>query len=121
VETAQICRLLQGAGSACGFIGATYLAMRGFPPRYLATAIGFTQCFGMLGGAAGQFAVGRLIHGVIRWQQFWWMSGLGIFVIAILVLIATPKDPDGTRASQGSWLAMFAPYKEVLANPQSYL
>jgi MFS family permease len=121
VETAQIGRLLQGAGSACGFIGATYLATRGFPPRYLATAIGFTQCFGMLGGAAGQFAVGRLIHGVISWQQFWWMSGLGIFVIAILVLIATPKDHDGTRASQGSWLAMFAPYKEVLANPQSYL
>ncbi|MEX3985355.1 MFS transporter [Paraburkholderia sp. EG287A] len=121
VETAQIGRLLQGAGSACGFIGATYLATRGFPPRYLATAVGFTQCFGMLGGAAGQFAVGRLIHGVITWQKFWWMSGLGIFVIATLVLLATPKDHDGTRASQGSWMTMFTPYKEVLSNPQSYL
>jgi MFS family permease len=121
VETAEIGRLLQGAGSACAFIGATYLATRGFPPRYLATAIGFTQCFGMLGGAAGQFAVGRLVHGVITWQQFWWMSGLGIFVIAILILVATPKDHDGTRASQWSWLTMFTPYKEVLSNPQSYL
>jgi len=121
VETAQIGRLLQGAGSACAFIGATYLATRGFPPRYLATAIGFTQCFGMLGGAAGQFAVGRLIHGVITWQQFWWVSGLAILVIAVLVLVATPKDHDGTVASRGSWLTMFTPYKEVLSNPQSYL
>jgi MFS family permease len=121
VETAQIGRLLQGAGSACAFIGATYLATRGFPPRYLATAIGFTQCFGMLGGAAGQFAVGRLIHGVITWQQFWWMSGVGILVIAILVLFATPQDHDVTKTSQGSWLTMFTPYKEVLSNPQSYL
>jgi MFS family permease len=121
VETAQIGRLLQGAGSASGFIGATYLATRGFPPRYLATAIGFTQCFGMLGGAAGQFAVGRLIHGVISWQQFWWTSGLGIFVITILVFAATPNEQGDAAASQGSWLTMFAPYKEVLVNPQSYL
>jgi len=44
------------------FTGAVYLATHGFPARYLATAIGFTQCFGMLGGAAGQFAVAPLIH-----------------------------------------------------------
>jgi MFS family permease len=121
VEGAQIGRLLQGAGSSCAFIGAAYLATRGFPPRYLATAIGFTQCFGMLGGAAGQFAVGRLIHSVISWQQFWWMSGIGIFVIAVLMFAATPKEQGDTAASQGSWLTMFAPYKEVLSNPQSYL
>jgi fucose permease len=48
-------RLLQGAGSAFAFTGAVYLASRGFPARYLATAIGVTQCFGMLGGSAGQF------------------------------------------------------------------
>ncbi|WP_429552139.1 MFS transporter [Paraburkholderia sp. MM5477-R1] len=120
-EAAQIGRLLQGAGSACAFIGATYLATRGFPPRHLATAIGFTQCFGMLGGAAGQLAVGRMIHSVITWQQFWWISGLGILAIAVLILVAIPKEHEGTAAPQGSWLAMFAPYRTVLANPQSYL
>ncbi|MGY2491499.1 MFS transporter [Cupriavidus sp. CP313] len=121
VVTAEIGRLLQGAGSACAFIGAVYLATHGFPPRFLATAVGFTQCFGMLGGFAGQFAVGRLIHGLITWQQFWWLSGLAIFVIAVLVFIATPAGHDDSPASQGSWLKMFAPYKEVLSNPQSYL
>ncbi|MGF6604035.1 MFS family permease [Paraburkholderia sp. GAS448] len=121
VEAAQIGRLLQGAGSACGFIGAVYLAAHGFPPRSLATAVGFTQCFGMLGGSAGQFAVAPLIHGLITWQQFWWLSGLVILLIAALVLIATPAVHEDSPTSQGSWVKMFAPYKEVLSNPQSYL
>jgi MFS family permease len=121
VEAAQIGRLLQGAGSACGFIGAVYLATHGFPPRSLATAVGFTQCFGMLGGSAGQFAVAPLIHGLITWQQFWWLSGLVILLVAVLVLVATPTAHDHSPASQGSWMKMFAPYKTVMTNPQSYL
>ncbi|MFM0555963.1 MFS transporter [Paraburkholderia sediminicola] len=121
VEAAQVGRLLQGAGSACGFIGAVYLATHGFPPRSLATAVGFTQCFGMLGGSAGQFAVAPLIHGLIKWQQFWWLSGLVILLIAVLVFFATPAADHDSPASQGSWMKMFAPYKEVLSNPQSYL
>jgi MFS family permease len=121
VEAAQIGRLLQGAGSACGFIGAVYLATHGFPPRSLATAVGFTQCFGMLGGSAGQFAVAPLIHGLITWQQFWWISGLIILLIAVLVLVATPAAHADSPPSQGSWMKMFAPYKVVLSNPQSYL
>ncbi len=42
-------RLLQGAGSAFAFTGAVYLAARGFSARYLATAIGVTQCVGHAG------------------------------------------------------------------------
>ena len=42
--------LLQGAGAAFAFVGAVYLAAHGLPARYLATAIGLTQCLGMLGG-----------------------------------------------------------------------
>jgi MFS family permease len=75
----------------------------------------------MLGGSAGQFAVAPLIHGLITWQRFWWLSGLVILLIAVLVLIATPVAHDDGQASQGSWIKMFAPYKEVLSNPQSYL
>src|SRR6202021_2357697 len=57
-------RLLQGAGSAFAFTGAVYLATHGFSARWLATAIGVTQCLGMLGGAAGHSVVGPgLAHG----------------------------------------------------------
>jgi hypothetical protein len=55
-------RLLQGAGSAFAFTGAVYLAAHGFSARWLATAIGVTQCLGMLGGSAGQFVVGPWIE-----------------------------------------------------------
>ena len=49
VLAGDVGRLLQGAGSAFAFTGAVYLAAHGFPARYLATAIGATQCVGMLG------------------------------------------------------------------------
>lgn len=121
VTEAQIGRLLQGAGSAFAFIGAVYLAAHGFPARYLATAVGATQMFGMLGGSAGQFVVSPIVHGVISWRDFWLYSGVVTFALAIIMLIATPREKDRTPAGQGSFLEMFAPYKIVLSNPQSYI
>src|SRR5260221_3353632 len=67
---AGVGRLLQGAGAAFAFLGAVYLAAHGLPARYLATPIGFTQCLGMLGGAAGQFAAAPPLHGPIACEQF---------------------------------------------------
>ncbi|GFM58183.1 MFS transporter [Pseudomonas cichorii] len=122
LQAAQIGRLLQGAGSACSFIGAVYLATHGFPSRFLATAVGFTQCFGMLGGFAGQFGVGPLIHGTILWEQFWFISAACLAVVAFLVLIATPKGHDPRPLnSSGSAGSLLTPYRQVLSNPQSYL
>jgi len=113
-------RLLQGAGAAFAFVGAVYLAAHGLPPRYLATAIGFTQCFGMLGGAAGQFAAAPLIHGPIDWRQFWLYSGMVILLIAVAMFVATPREKPTQGPKVGIW-STFAPYKIVLTNPQSYL
>jgi MFS family permease len=114
-------RLLQGAGAAFAFTGAVYLASHGFSSAYLATAVGFTQCFGMLGGSAGQFAVGPMIHGLISWQEFWIFAGIALLVVAVVVLFATPSGHDARPAGRGSLLSMFKPYKTVLTNPQSYL
>jgi MFS family permease len=121
VTEAEIGRLLQGAGSAFSFVGAVYLAAHGFPARYLATAVGATQMFGMLGGAAGQFAVSPLIHGSIGWQDFWLYSGAVCAVLAVITFFATPKEQNSTPVGKGTLLEMFAPYKEVLSNPQSWL
>src|ERR1700685_2879162 len=74
-------RLLQGAGSAFAFTGAVFLATHGFSGAVLATAVGFTQCFGMLGGSAGQFAVGPLIHGTLGWKGFWVATAIACVVI----------------------------------------
>jgi MFS family permease len=117
---ANVGRLLQGAGAAFAFVGAVYLASHGFPARYLATAIGVTQMIGMLGGSAGQSLVGPVVHGVVTWQQFWIYSGIVTFAIAAAIYFATPKQGVEEHAQTPIW-EMFAPYKTVLSNPQSYL
>src|ERR1700733_3394114 len=117
---AGIGRMLQGAGSAFGFVGAAYLAVHGFPSRHLATAVGITQCFGMLGGSAGQFVVAPLVHGPISWQQFWLFAGIVVLGIAAALVVVTPRQDPLERSKSTLW-QMFAPYKTVLRNPQSYL
>ncbi len=119
--SAEAGRLPQGAGAAFAFTGAVHLACHGLFAVWLTIAVGFTQCFGMLGGSAGQFAVGPMIHGLITWEQFWILAGLALLVIAAGVLVVTPSGHDTQPIGGGSWLSMFKPYKGVLTNPQSYL
>jgi MFS family permease len=124
-STAAVGRLLQGAGAAYSFVAAVYLAAHGLPARYLATAIGITQCIGMLGGSAGQFVTAPLIHGPIAWQDLWIYAGVVTLLIAVAMYVATPREkqsaaPQSAASRAGFWSA-FAPYKIVLTNPQSYL
>jgi MFS family permease len=113
-------RLLQGAGSAFAFTGAVYLASHGLPARRLATAIGVTQCVGMLGGTAGQIVVGRWISDGLSVPQYWGRMGIVVLLVALGLMWITPKEtpriPQG-KASGG----MLSTYKVVFANPQSYL
>ena len=113
-------RLMQGAGAAFAFVAAIYLASHGLPGRYLATAVGLTQCMGMLGGSAGQFVAAPLIHGPMPWQQLWFYAGLITLVIAVAMFVATPHEKQSEAARTSIW-STFAPYKIVLTNPQSYL
>ena len=117
---AYIGRLLQGAGSAFAFTGAVYLASHGLPARRLATAIGVTQCVGMLGGTAGQLVVGGWIADGLSIPQFWGRAGIVVIVVAAGLWWITPKEapqiPQG-KASGG----ILSTYKIVFSNPQSYL
>jgi MFS family permease len=117
-EAAYVARMLQGAGSAFAFTGAVYLAVRGFSASFLATAIGLTQCLGMLGGAAGQFVVGPLIQGGLDWTIVWVAIGTASLAVAAALLIVTPSAHPSVEATSGNLLA---PYKIVLSNAQSYL
>jgi MFS family permease len=114
-------RLLQGAGSAFAFTGAVYLAAHGFSARYLATAIGATQCVGMLGGSAGQFAVGPMIEHGLEVHTIWIALGVIILANAVFLYLATPKEQFGPHAQEGGFGSILKPYKIVFSNPQSYL
>jgi len=111
-------RLLQGAGSAFAFTGAVYLAAHGFSPQRLATAIGITQCLGMLGGTFGQVAVGHLIHGIVTVPEFWILLGVAVLVVGLALLILTPGGHD---AHPNAKAGLLSTYKVVFTNPQSYL
>jgi MFS family permease len=117
---ADMGRLLQGAGSALAFTGAVYLAAHGFPAQRLATAIGLTQCVGMLGGSAGQIIVGPLIRSILSAAGIWVVIGLLVMTVAIILLSTTPRENSAPSNSEKatSWLE---PYKVVFMNPQSYL
>ncbi len=114
-------RLLQGAGSAFAFTGAVYLAARGFSARYLATAIGVTQCVGMLGGSAGPLVIGPMIEHGVGVHVVW--VGLGVIILAnaAVLYMATPKEQLGIHAQEGGLGSLLKPYKIVFSNPQSYL
>jgi MFS family permease len=113
-------RLLQGAGSAFAFTGAVYLASHGLPARRLATAIGVTQCVGMLGGTAGQLVVGRWIAGGLSVPQYWARAGIVVLLVSAGLWWITPKEtPRMPQGKQGG--GILATYKIVFSNPQSYL
>ena len=121
VLAGDIGRLLQGAGSAFAFTGAVYLAAHGFSARYLATAIGFTQCVGMLGGSAGQFVVGPMIEHGVGVHTLWVGLGVIILAVGVFLYLVAPKEQFGPHARGGGFGSILKPYKIVFSNPQSYL
>ena len=113
-------RLLQGAGSAFAFTGAVYLAAHGFSARWLATAIGVTQCVGMLGGSAGQSVVGPWLEHGVGWQSIWHWLGIASLVVGVLLFLVAPSETRPPSAHSG-WSSVLRPYAVVFSNPQSYL
>jgi MFS family permease len=122
---AGIGRFLQGAGGVFALIGAAYIATTRFPASRAATLIGATQMFGMAGGSAGQFVVGPIMTGGLKWQQFWTiMGGVGLGIAALLFLLLPPAPPRAASAAAQSGSRareILGAFRAVFANPQSWL
>ena len=114
-------RLLQGGGSAFAFTGAVYLATRGFSARRLATAIGVTQCLGMLGGSASQVGVAPLIHGPLPWRTYWLGTGVVTLLLGGMMYVITPREDKPRSSASGVAASLIVPFKIVFTNPQPYL
>lgn len=113
-------RLLQGAGSAFAFPGCVYLATKGFSAKSLATAIGFTQCIGMLGGAAGQFVVEPMLADGLSYKFFWIGAGILCIIPAIAMLILTPKASQ-EEIEKSKNTSFIEPFKIIFSNKDSWL
>jgi MFS family permease len=117
---ANLGRLLQGAGGSFAIVGAVYIATRNLPASRVATLIGATQMFGMAGGAAGQFLVGRMVAGGVSPRSFWIGMGLVGLLIAVCLLVLLPKQQAATRPDD--WIKnSVAALGVVFRNPQSIL
>lgn len=117
---AYIGRLLQGMGSAMAFPACVYIAARAFAPNKLATAIGVTQCLGMLGGSAGQFLAAPIINNIMSLTAFWIALGITSLVVSLLILYFIPienKVADAAAPKQ----KLLDNYRIVFSNPQSYM
>jgi len=89
----------------------------------LATAIGATQCIGMLGGTAGQFLVGPWVEEGININSFWLWSGIVTIITAVLLYFFTPIDDqsDEPEEKPHQSVGYLETYKIVFKNPQSWL
>jgi MFS family permease len=117
---ASVGRFLQGAGGVFALVGAIYIASKNFPASQAATLIGATQMFGMAGGSAGQFAVGPMIGGGLKWNYFWVILGVLGIAIAIVLYFLLPSEPKKPPAENWTKTAATA-FKTVFKNPQSIL
>ncbi len=117
---ASVGRFLQGAGGVFALVGAIYIASKNFPASQAATLIGATQMFGMAGGSAGQFAVGPMIGGGLKWNYFWLILGIVGIAIAIILYFLLPSEPK-TRSTDNWTKTAAAAFKTVFRNPQSIL
>jgi MFS family permease len=122
VIAANAGRFLQGAGGVFALVGAVYLVTKNFPATMAASFIGATQMFGMAGGSAGQFLVGPIIKGGLKWGQFWIYAGIVGLVISGLLFAFLPKEvPKSADAHRGGWGPALLSLKKVFLNPQSIL
>ena len=119
-QVASVGRFLQGAGGVFALVGAIYIASKNFPASQAATLIGATQMFGMAGGSAGQFAVGPMIGGGLKWNYFWLMLGILGIAIAVSLYFLIPKE-NGTNKAENWTKSAVAGFKTVFSNPNSIL
>ena len=117
--TAQLGRLLQGAGGAFAFTGAVYVAAGGVAPSRLALAIGVAQGVGMLGAWAGEVIVSTALRlWGVPWQALWIVAACAAGVIAL----AMPRVlPGPARPAEDKPSNILRPYRILIANPRNWL
>jgi MFS family permease len=120
VTAANIGRALQGIGGGFALVGAVYIVGKSFPPSSAATLIGATQMFGMAGGSAGQFVVGKVIAAGVPWNSFWIVMGIAGVLLGVCLFVLLPGVD--ARQYQTPWLKETATsLAAVFKNPQSIL
>jgi sugar phosphate permease len=116
--SAQIARLIMGAGSAFSFIGCLKLVEEWFPPSRFSTLAGMTNTAGMVGAASGA-PVAILVHAAGWRAAVAWM-GWAELILAVLVLLVVRDDEAGVSRAEPV-VARPGGVGGILKNPQVWI
>ena len=115
-------RLMIGAGSAFGFVGALTLAGRWFAPRRFALVSGLTMMAGMSGGILGQAPLAVAVD-AIGWRAplLGAAAAGGFLALAIWIIVRDRPPGAAARDSGGRGPGIATALKEVLGRRQNWL
>lgn len=116
---AHFARMLFGVGSAFIFVCAYKQAKIWLSPRHFPMACGFTQVFGMLGGAIG---AGMMHRPGISWRVTMNMvTQLWCLLVILMLIFLRSKREDSPRANHSHNIKeMFKGLKTVLINKNAW-
>lgn len=108
LEMAYLGRVLIGAGSSVGFLGALSLAGKWFEPKRFALLSGMTMFVGMISGMMAQAPLAVFVER-FGWRASMW--GLGFFgaFLAIMILAFVRDTPTPVKSAHKpkiSWVNM---------------
>jgi len=101
-SSAEIARLISGAGSGFSFVSCLKLVSNWFPEERFATLVGLTNLVGMLGAVEGEAPLAMAVKH-LSWRDTMLMLAIAGAVLAIIILIVVRNHPPGQKslAEQG--------------------
>lgn len=99
----MILRIIMGAGSSTGFVGAMFLICRWFPQRYFPVLAALTEAIGLLGGAIGETSLANLV-GLYGWRGAMFIAGGAGLILCLLIFIFIQDQPQGKQISNRTTL-----------------
>ncbi len=121
--TAELGRLLIGAGSGFAFVCCLRLAANWFPESHFGLLVGLTNMLGMVGAISGEAPLAVMVHR-FEWRgTFYFLAALAILLAVLILLIVRDHPGPKTRIQgfqEGNWPKLFSDLKVVLKNPHSW-
>ncbi|MCF8145499.1 MAG: MFS transporter [Deltaproteobacteria bacterium] len=95
--SAEMARLMIGAGTAFSFVSCLKLISNWFPHRYFGTLVGLTSLIGMIGGISGEAPLSAAV-GAFGWRMtIWILAAVGVGLALLIVFVVRDHPANATR------------------------
>jgi len=95
--SAEMARLMIGAGTAFSFVSCLKLISNWFPHEYFATLVGLTSLIGMVGGISGEAPLSATV-GAFGWRTtIWILAVIGMGLAALIIFVVRDHPARAIR------------------------